>query len=154
MVDQRLRKNAAAVFSLKYHVVWCPKYHYPVLVGPVAERLKELLNEKTGQMEGLIRAIEVMPDHVHLFVDMPPTLSPAHVVYQFKGLTSRTLRRELPHLVSRMPTGVGRATWAASGISRTPPFAATSRARRKGVASRCEKLTNSESIRPDFKPQP
>ena len=115
MVNQRLRKNAAAVFSLKYHVVWCPKYCYPVLVGPVAERLKELLNEKTGQMEGLIRAMGVMPDHVHLFVDMPPTLSPDRVVYQFKGLTSRTLRREFPHLVSRMPTLWSRSYYVGSG---------------------------------------
>lgn len=104
MVDQRLRKNAGAVFALKYHVVWCPKYRLPVLVGAVAERLKALLNEKAAEMEGIIRAMEVMPDHVHLVVDMPPTLAPAHIVNQFKGWTSRMLRQEFPHLVSRMPT--------------------------------------------------
>ena len=56
------RKNAGAVFSLKYHVVWCPKYRRAVLVGAVAERLEALLREKIAD-EGLtVHALEVMPE--------------------------------------------------------------------------------------------
>ena len=44
-VSERYAKNAGAVFSLKYHLVWCPKYRRPVLVKPVDRRLKELLHE-------------------------------------------------------------------------------------------------------------
>ncbi|MEO3778338.1 transposase, partial [Micromonospora sp. B11E3] len=35
--------NRGAAYSLGYHVVWCPKYRRPVLVGPVAERLRDLI---------------------------------------------------------------------------------------------------------------
>jgi len=48
--------------------------------------------------------MEVMPDHVHLFVKAPPTLAPHYIVQQLKGKSSRRLREELPHLKSRLPT--------------------------------------------------
>ena len=62
----RYAKNAGAVFSLKYHVVWCPKYRGPVLTPPVDERLKALLAEIAAEHGMTIQAAEVMPDHVHL----------------------------------------------------------------------------------------
>lgn len=109
MVDQRYRKNQGAVFSLKYHLVWCPKYRLPVLIGAVADRLAALLRQKARELEARVRALEVMPDHVHLFIEADPPLAPAHVAYQFKGFTSRILRREFRHLRSRMP-----ALWSRS----------------------------------------
>ena len=103
MVDTRYRRNAGAVFTLKYHIVWCPKYRKPILGGPVAERLKELLYEKAAELDAKIRALENMPDHVHIFVESDPTLAPAHIAAQFKGFTSRILREEFPFLKSRLP---------------------------------------------------
>ncbi len=104
MVDTRYRKNAGAVFTLKYHLVWCPKYRKPVLGGPVARRLKELLYEKAAELSAEIHALEIMPDHVHMFVESDPTLAPAHIAAQFKGYTSRLLREEFPFLKSRIPS--------------------------------------------------
>ena len=109
MVDERYRKTQGAVFSLRYHLVWCPKYRLPVLTGAVADRLAALLREKAGELDTQVRALEIMPDHVHLFIETDPTLAPAHVANQFKGFTSRTLRREFRHLRSRMP-----ALWSRS----------------------------------------
>jgi putative transposase len=96
--------NAGAVYSLKYHLVWCPKYRRPVLTNAVAERLKLLLADKASELETTLHALEVMPDHVHLFVESDPTRAPAHLAAQFKGFTSHVLRREFPHLRSRLPT--------------------------------------------------
>ena len=109
MVDQRYRKNQGAVFSLKYHLVWCPKYRLPVLVGTVADRLTVLLREKAAELDTQVRALDIMPDHVHLFIETDPTLAPAHIANQFKGFTSRVLRQEFRHLRSRMP-----ALWSRS----------------------------------------
>jgi putative transposase len=99
----RYRRTAGAVYNLYYHLVWCPKYRRTVLVGAVEARLKELLAEKAATMDVWVEALEVMPDHVHLFVSAPPTDAPQHLANQFKGYTSRMLRQEYPHLRSRLP---------------------------------------------------
>jgi len=96
--------NAGAVYALKYHLVWCPKYRLPVLVDAVADRLRALLADKAGELGATLHALDVMPDHVHLFVASDPTRAPAHLAAQFKGFTSHVLRREFPHLRSRLPT--------------------------------------------------
>jgi putative transposase len=114
MVDSRYAKNAGAVFSLKHHLVWCPKYRRPVLVPPVDARLKELLTEVAKEHEMTIRAAEVMPDHVHLFVESDPTLCVAEIVNRFKGRTSRILRQEFKSLRTRLPTLWSRSYFAAT----------------------------------------
>lgn len=108
----RYARNAGAVFSLKYHIVWCPKYRRPVLVPPVDERLKTLISEVADQFEFAVHALEVMPDHVHLFVESDPTRSVAEIVNRFKGASSRVLRSEFPHLKSRLPTLWSRSYFA------------------------------------------
>ena len=103
-MEGRYAKNAGAVFSLKYHIVWCPKYRRPVLTSEVESRLRQLLAEKAVELGMTIHALEVMPDHVHLFVEADPTLSVAEIVNRFKGYTSRVLRQEFAMLRSRLPT--------------------------------------------------
>lgn len=107
-------RTAGAVHSLGYHIVWCPKYRKPVLVGPVADRLKELLEAKAAEHGWSIEAMELMPDHVHVFVRCPPLASPSHIANQFKGSTSRVLREEFPHLRSRLPTLWSRSFFVAT----------------------------------------
>jgi putative transposase len=89
---------------LKYHLVWCPKYRRPVLVGTVAERLESLLIEKAAEIGATLHAMQVMPDQVHLVVESDPTRAPANIAAQFKGYTSRVLRQEFETLRSRLPT--------------------------------------------------
>jgi putative transposase len=113
-MDSRYAKNAGAVFSLKYHVVWCPKYRRPVLVGEIADRLRALLAEKAAELGMTIHALEVRPDHVHLFVESDPTRCVAEIVNRLKGSTSRVLRDEFPPLRSRLPTLWSRSYYAGS----------------------------------------
>jgi putative transposase len=113
-VSARYAKNARAVFSLKYHVVWCPKYRRSVLVKPVDARLKALLRQKAGELELTIHEMEVMPDHVHLFVEGGPTICVAEIVNGLKGFTSHALREEYPFLKSRLPTLWSRSYYAGS----------------------------------------
>jgi putative transposase len=97
-------RNAGAVFSLKYHLVFCPKYRKAVLIGPVAERLKALLAVKATELHATLHTLEVMPDHVHLFVESDPGMAPAKLAAQFKGYTSRLLRQEFRHMRSQLPS--------------------------------------------------
>ena len=67
MSDTRYRRNAGSVFSLKYHLVWCRKYRRKVLMGEIADDLCSLLYQKAQELGVTIEALEIMPDHVHLF---------------------------------------------------------------------------------------
>ena len=111
---QRYVKNAGAVFTLKFHLVWCPKYRRPVLVGPVEKRLVQLLRQIAAELDATIHALEIMPDHVHLFLESDPTRSVAELVNRFKGRTSHDLRAEFPSLRSRLPTLWSRSYYAGS----------------------------------------
>jgi len=111
---QRYAKNAGAVFTLKFHIVWCPKYRRPVLVGPVEKRLVQLLRQIAAELDATIHALEIMPDHVHLFLESDPTRSVAELVNRFKGRTSHDLRAEFPSLRSRLPTLWSRSYYAGS----------------------------------------
>lgn len=110
----RYAKNAGAVFSLKYRAVFCPKYRRPVLRSPVDVRLKELFEWIAGDRELMLHAMEIMPDHVHLFVEADPTLCVAELVNRLKGVSSRVLRQEFPFLRSRLPTLWSRSYFAAT----------------------------------------
>lgn len=59
-----------------------------------------MVSEEQG---GEVVALEIMPDHVHLFVRAWPTTSVAEVVKQVKGITSHELRGKYPHLL-RLPS--------------------------------------------------
>lgn len=94
-----------------YHMVWIPKYRRMILDGEMAERLKEILLEIAVERGWDVIALEVMPDHVHLFASAPPTIKPADVVKVFKGVSARRLLLEFPHL----ERNTGRGTfWAPS----------------------------------------
>jgi putative transposase len=110
----RYAKNAGAVFSLKYHAVWCPKYRRPVLTNPVGVRLRELISEVAQRREMTVHALEIMPDHVHLFVETDPRWAPAELVGKFKAVSSRVLRQEFPALRSRLPTLWSRSYYIAT----------------------------------------
>jgi putative transposase len=104
MSDTRYRSNAGSVFSVKYHFVWCPKYRRNVLTGEIADELRSLLDQKGQELNAMIEALEIMPDHVHLFVPSDPTEAPQRLANQFKGYTSRLLRQRFPQLRSRLPS--------------------------------------------------
>ena len=107
-----LHKNTS-VSLLRYHFVWCPKRRRKVLVGNVAERLKELLEQKTAELGWSIVAIEIMPDHIHLFLGTDPDVSPTQVMHALKGYTSRVLRQEFPGLQT-MPSLWTRSYWVST----------------------------------------
>ena len=98
------RRTSGGVSNLNYHLVFCPKYQLPVLVGEVAEVLEGLLREKAQELDVEVKHLAIEPDHVHLFVKAPPALSPAKLAHQFKGYSSRVLRGRYRHLRSRMPS--------------------------------------------------
>lgn len=100
----RYKSNRNVVYSCKYHVVWCPKYRRPVLVNGVDGRLKDIIRETCAEIHAELIEMEVMPDHVHLLVEVNPQYGIHRAVRLIKGRSSRLLRDEYPWLKSRLPT--------------------------------------------------
>jgi putative transposase len=104
MVRMEYESNRNVVYSCKYHVVWCPKYRRRVLVNGLDERLKAILREVAEKTHSEIIEVEVMPDHVHVLVEVDPQFGIHSFIKQMKGRSSRLLRAEFPWLKSRLPT--------------------------------------------------
>ena len=100
----RGNSNRNVVYSCKYHVVWRPKYRRPVLVNGVDGRLKDIIRETCAEIHAELIEMEVMPDHVHLLVEVDPQYGIHRAVRLIKGRSSRLLRDEYPWLKSRLPT--------------------------------------------------
>lgn len=98
-----VKRSRHAAYEIRYHFVWVPKYRREVLVGSIPERLADLLHEKAKGMGGQIIDLAIQPDHVHLFRIFPPTLAPHQIMRGLKGYTAFMLRKEFPHLKSRLP---------------------------------------------------
>src|SRR3974377_2218471 len=81
------------VYSCQYHVIFCPKYRRKVLTGALAERLKTLILEKQEQSGYAVMELEVMPDHVHLLLDVDPRVGVDAGVAKLKGYTFDDLLR-------------------------------------------------------------
>ncbi|NDJ75141.1 MAG: IS200/IS605 family transposase [Chloroflexi bacterium] len=92
------------VYSCQYHVVFCPKYRRRVLTDGIDERLKELIVEKQSEYGYAVLEMEIMPDHVHLLLDVNPQVGIVSVIAKIKGYTARVLRQEFPSLRSRLPS--------------------------------------------------
>lgn len=91
-----------------------PKYRRQVLTGRIADDLKKLLHQKADELQVEIEALEIVPDHVHLFVSADPTDAPQRLANQFKGFTSRMLREKYPALRFRLPSLWSRSYYVGS----------------------------------------
>lgn len=98
------KSNHNVIYSCKYHIIWCPKYRRKVLINGVDTRLKELIHEIAKELQLEIIEMEVMPDHVHILLEVDPQFGIHRAVKALKGRTSRILRQEYPWLRSRIPT--------------------------------------------------
>ncbi|WP_433476890.1 IS200/IS605 family transposase [Spirillospora sp. CA-142024] len=99
-----LRTNSNIAFQCAFHVVWCPKYRRRVLGGGIEERLKQIIGEVIEEKGAWLVEMEVLPDHVHLLVEVDPQYGIHRLVKAIKGRSSRLLRQEYPALKSRLPT--------------------------------------------------
>ena len=98
------KRTSHAVYQINYHFVWCPKYRRSVLVDGVGDRLVELVPQIIKELDGELIELVVRPDHVHLFASFPPRIAPYQIIHRIKGATANQLRKEFPHLKSRLPS--------------------------------------------------
>ena len=102
--DKPYHTDHSIVYSCQYHVIFCPKYRRAVLEDAGARRLKEMILEKQTEYGYAVMGMEVMPEQVHLLLDVDPGVGINNVVAKIKGYTSHELREEYPWLKKRLQT--------------------------------------------------
>jgi REP-associated tyrosine transposase len=106
---RKYRLGAHIKTDLKVHVVWLPKYRKPVLTGDVAVRVRDLIRQIAAEHELEILSGKVARDHIHVFLSYRPNQDVSRIMQWLKGISSRVLFQEFPHLRKRL---WGRHFWA------------------------------------------
>jgi len=106
-----------ATYSLGYHIIFCPKFRYQVLKGAIEVELRRILVEVCKVYEWRVSSLEIMPDHVHIFVQAHPSTSPMEIAKTLKSISAVRLFSRFPELKKRRFWGTGlwsRGTYYAS----------------------------------------
>jgi putative transposase len=93
-----IKSTRQAVYDLKYHLVWVPKFREPIFDDEIRESLKEVFQTIAAEYEFDIDTMEVMADHVHIFVEAPPRYSPSQIVQIMKSISAREIFKQYPKL--------------------------------------------------------
>ncbi|MBQ6459551.1 MULTISPECIES: IS200/IS605 family transposase [Exiguobacterium] len=98
-METNYRRTHITVSLINYHFVFCPRYRRKIFLrNDVETRFKGLMSEICEELNINIIALECEKDHTHMFLNAPPTLSPADIMAKIKRVTSKKLREEFPHL--------------------------------------------------------
>ena len=100
-----IKRTKHAVYDLKYHLVWVPKYRKKILTKEIEEVAREIFKEIAEQYEFEIDEMEVAIDHVHIFLVAPPRYSPARVVQILKSISAREIFKKFPRLRKQLWAG-------------------------------------------------
>ena len=96
--DHIYHSGSHCKYLTQYHIIWCPKFRYSVLTNGIDVKLKEILQDICDTYHYKIKALEVMPDHIHIFVDCPYTVAPSDIARTLKSISAIRLFREYPEL--------------------------------------------------------
>ena len=97
--------DRTTVYNTRYHIVWSVKYRKDVLTGKVEKSLKQILIDIANEKEFIIKEMEIMSDHVHLFVSAKPKYSPGYIYKMLKGISGRRLFIKYPNLKKKLRKG-------------------------------------------------
>ena len=100
-----IRRTKHAVYDLKYHFVWVPKYRAHILGGEVGQYVKEVFEQIAQEYGFEIDTMEVMEDHVHVFIEVSPAYAPAEVVQILKSISAREVFKRFPKMRKAMWSG-------------------------------------------------
>jgi len=89
-----VKRTSHAVYDLKYHFVWVPKYRKMILREEIAKRVEEVFGEIAEAYEFEIERMAVVGDHVHVFLSAPPKYAPGEIVRILKSRSAKVVFKE------------------------------------------------------------
>ena len=91
-------KSSHSIHRLCYHLVFIPKYRKSILLGRVSQRLSQLVYEAAQTNKWFVHELQIKEDHVHIMIQLPPSIEVSKAVMYLKGGTSKVIRQEFPEL--------------------------------------------------------
>lgn len=98
MSGEQYHSASHCKYLIQYHIIWYPKFRFSVLNSNVEDILKQILQKTCDDYNYHIKALEVMLDHIHIFVDVPQTVAPCDVVRTLKSISAIELFKAFPQL--------------------------------------------------------
>lgn len=98
MSDEQYHSASHCKYLTQYHIIWCPKFRFSVLRKGIDIILKDILTNICNRYGYKIKALEVMPDHIHIFVDCPQTVAPCDIVRTLKSISAIEMFKTYPQL--------------------------------------------------------
>jgi putative transposase len=121
-MDDKYIHEHQSVNPILSHILFCPKRRQKVLVGPVHDRLQQIIEQ--------VVELAIQPDHVPLFIQTNPSTLPTDIVRLIKGRSSHQVREEFAHL-ARLPS-----LWTRSTFSSTAGFGSQETTQHSGERQR------------------
>ncbi len=75
-------------WNCKYHLVFAPKYRRQVIYGKIKVDIGKILRQLCEMKQVEIHEAEACPDHIHMLVSIPPSLSVSQFMGYLKGKSS------------------------------------------------------------------
>jgi len=101
------KRTSHSVYNLNYHIVLVTKYRNQVLIGDVETFVKERTRAICLEYGWELLELEVMPEHVHLFVSAPPKIAPLQIAATLKSILAVDVFRAFQTLKKRRFWGSG-----------------------------------------------
>ena len=98
MIEEQYHSASHCKYLIQYHIIWCPKFRFSILKDDVEDRLKQILQKICDDYNYHVKTLEVMPDHIHIFVDVPQTVAPCDVARTLKSISAIELFKVYPKL--------------------------------------------------------
>jgi REP element-mobilizing transposase RayT len=116
---------------LLYHAIWATKHRHPLIDDRMVTPITDAIVQTSNQLDVTIFAVGIMPDHVHVFAQIPPTLQVARVIGRWKGASSHAANehRTLSQPVLVWQSGYGVLSVSQSGFDRVLDYVQNQRAR-------------------------
>jgi putative transposase len=105
MQTNNLVHDRTTVHNIGYHIVWSVKYRRKVILGDIEQSLKKILKNIAVEKGFLIKEMEIMADHIHIFASAKPKVSPSYIYKMLKGISARRLFIEYPEIKKQLWRG-------------------------------------------------
>ena len=84
----KYRKLTHTIYCCEYHIVWTPKYRFRVLKGKIKEIIENRIKQICEWYKVDLVEMNVLEDHIHVMVSIPPKLSVSEFMGILKGKTA------------------------------------------------------------------